>query len=182
MDKMRTIAETLARINTGEYCTAKEWDMRRIPGAVNRILKKYGLEKSLDRENPVNSDPGLADTFFAAAFDMALELGYLCVDTERIVRVSQEELEYSLKFAPKELYVGWQPDGTLLRGRTPADPYPLKAGCSFGIACTEDVFPYLQEGIASEREVDILGGGTLVTIFLQRPLKHWPVMNTLAFT
>ena len=97
MDKMRTIAETLDRINTGEYCTAKEWDTKRIPGAVNRVLKKYGLAKTLDRDNPVNLDYGLADMFFAAAFDMALEIGYLCVDTERIVKVSQEELEYALK-------------------------------------------------------------------------------------
>jgi methylamine---corrinoid protein Co-methyltransferase len=179
MDKMRTIAETLARINTGEYCTAKEWDTKRIPGAVNRVLKKYGLAKTLNRENPVNFDYGLADTFFAAAFDMALEVGYLCVDTERIVKVSQEELECALKFAPKELYVGYQPDGTLARARTPADPFTLKAGCSFGIACTEDIFPYLQEGIARERDVDILGGGTLVTIFGQEVRSATPI-ETLA--
>jgi methylamine---corrinoid protein Co-methyltransferase len=175
MDRMRTIAETLARINTGEYCTVKEWDRKRIPGAVNRVLKKYGLEKSLDRENPVNFDYELADTFFAAAFDMALEIGYLCVDTERIVKVSQEELEYAIKFAPKELYVGYEPDGTLIRARTPADPYTLKAGCSIGMPVTQDIYPYLQEGIASEREVDILGGGTLVDIFGQEVRSATPI-------
>lgn len=179
MQNIPNIVETLKRTQTGECCTVKEWDTKRIPLTVQKMLKKYGIARTCDPENPVNSDFELADTFFRAAYELALELGYLCMDTERIVRVSQEELDYALKFAPSELFVGVGKDGTWLRSRSPADPSPMKAGCSFGIPVTEEMLPLHLEGIAREREVDILGGGSLVSI-LGLELRSATPTETLA--
>lgn len=142
-------------------------------------MKSHGIENTCDQENPVNSDYQLADAFFKAGYELALELGYLCTDTERIVNVSQEELDYALKFAPAELFVGTGRDGTWLRTRTPADPYPMKVSSSLAIANTEEVFPLLLEGIAREREVDLLGGGSLITVFGREVLSATP-FETLA--
>lgn len=168
------IMEILERTQTGEYCTQKEWDTRRIPKTVQKMLKKHSLAKRCDPENPVNTDFELADAFYRAGFALALELGYLCTDTDRIVRVSAEELQTALKFAPSELFVGVGKDGTLLRSRTPGDPYPMKCCASLAIANTEEAFPLLLEGIAREREVDMLGGGSLVTIFGREVLSGTP--------
>jgi methylamine--corrinoid protein Co-methyltransferase len=158
------IVEILHRMQTGPYCPTKEWDVQRIPGAIRQALKKHKLEKTCDKDNPVNSDYSLADAFYQAGYELALELGYLCDDTERIIKVSQEELDNALKFAPSELFVGEGKDGTWLRGRKPADPYPMKACASLAISVSEDAFMPFLEGIAREREVDLLGGASLITL------------------
>ena len=133
MQNKPDILEILERTQTGEYCPAKEWDVRRIPGAVRKVLKKYKIEKTCDPDNPVNWDDSLADTFYQAGYELALELGYLCESTERIVRVSQPELDSALRFAPAELFAGEGKDGTWLKARRPADPYPMKCCASLAL-------------------------------------------------
>jgi methylamine--corrinoid protein Co-methyltransferase len=168
------IVEILKRTQTGEYCTTKEWDVRRVPTAIRKMLDKYGLKNTYDAENPVNYDEALADTFYEAGFELALELGYFCEDTQRIVRVSEEELRNALKHAPSEVFVGEGKDGTLLKARTPGDPYPMACAASLGITYSEDIYPVLTEGIARERAVDILEAGSLTTIFGEEVLAGTP--------
>lgn len=159
------ILKTLDRSQNGEYCTVKEWDIKRIPGHVREKLKKYDLAKTSDRENPVNIDGELADRFFKAGYELALELGMLCETTDRIIKVSEEELETAIKAAPSELTVGVGEDSTLIKARVPSDPYPSKFGASLGITTSEDVWPALTEGIARQKEVDVLEGGSLKSIY-----------------
>ena len=67
--------------------------------------------------------------------------------------------------APSELTIGVGTDATTIKTRTPSDPYPTKFGASLGITTSEEVWPKLTEGIARQREVDILEGGSLRSIF-----------------
>ena len=155
------ILKILDRTQNGEYCTVKEWDVKRIPRHVREKLNKYDLAKTSDRENPVNMDGELADRFFKAGYELALELGMLCETTDRIIKVSEEELQEAIQAAPSELTIGVGDDATLIKARTPSDPYPSKFGASLGITTSEDVWPALTEGIARQIEVDVLEGGSL---------------------
>jgi methylamine--corrinoid protein Co-methyltransferase len=175
------IIEILERTETGEYCTVKDWDVRVIPKKVREKLQKYNLVKSLDPQNPVNADDTLADTFFQAGYELALDLGMLCETTERIVKVSEEELESALKFAPSEIFVGQGRDGTWIRTRIPEDPSPMKFGASLGITITEEIWPRLTEGIAREREVDLLEGGSLETVYGRRVLPGSPFETLVGY-
>lgn len=175
------IIAILRRTQTGEYCTVKEWDVKRIPKGVRDKLVKYGLEKSLDFANPVNTDKTLADSFFKAGFELALDLGMLCETTERIVKVSEEELVNAIESAPSELFVGVGEDGTWLRARTPSDPTPAPFGASLGITISEEIWPALTEGIAREREVDMLEGGSLTTIHGLEVIPGSPTETLVGF-
>lgn len=159
------ILKTLDRSQNGEYCTVKEWDVKRIPGHAREKLKKYDLAKTSDPENPVNVDGELADRFFKAGYELALELGVLCETTDRIIKVTEEELESALKAAPSELIVGVGDDAAVMKARKPSDPYPSKFGASLGITTSEDVWPALTEGIARQEPVDMLEGGSLKSIY-----------------
>ena len=146
MQQKPDIVEILRRTQEGEYCDLKEWDVKRIPRTVRAMLKKYDLVGVCDKQSPVNLDMELADRFFQAGFELALELGMLCEPTERIVRVSEEELSNALKFAPSELTLGFGKDARVLKARTPEDPYPCMFGASLGITVSEEVYPLLDRG------------------------------------
>lgn len=175
------ILEVLGRAQTGEYCTQKEWDTKTIPLTIRRILEEHGLQKTCDMDNPVNTDMELADTFYAAGYQAALELGYLCTDTDRIIRVSQEELDSALKHAPAEITVGEGKDATVIKARTPSDPYPMKAATSLGITVSEDVFPTMAYLIAREPEVDILEAGSLTTVRGHEVLSGTPIETLMGY-
>jgi methylamine--corrinoid protein Co-methyltransferase len=164
MQNKPDIYEIMERAHKGEYCSGKDWDLIKVRGTVKQILKDRHLENTCDKNNPVNIDYALADQFYQAGFELALALGFWVEDTERIIRVSQEELESALKFAPSELFVGEGKDGTWIKSRTPGDPYPCKQACSLGITVSENIYMQLVTGIAREREVDILEAGSLTTI------------------
>ena len=66
MQKKPDIVEIMRRSRNGEYCSVKDWDVRRIPKLVRTMLKKYGIAKTVDPENPVNTDMELADAFYKA--------------------------------------------------------------------------------------------------------------------
>jgi methylamine---corrinoid protein Co-methyltransferase len=172
------VIEILDRTRSGELCTVKDWDVRRIPKAVRSKLEKYRLQKICDPANPVNTDDALADAFFHAGYELALELGMLCETTERIIRISEAELASALKHAPSEIFVGAGKDGTRLKSRTPSDPYPMAFGASLGITVSEDLWPALTEGIARQRDVDMLEGGSLTTIH-GRPVLPGTPFETL---
>jgi methylamine---corrinoid protein Co-methyltransferase len=158
------ILDILERTQTGEYCPVKEWDVRRIPTAVRQKLKAYRLEKTFTPADPVNCDDALADAFFRAGYELALDLGMLCETTERIVRVSKEELDDALAAAPSALFVGEGADGRWIRHRLPEDPQPMTFGASMAITTTEETWALLTQGIAAEREVDILSGPSIIQV------------------
>ncbi|MFV1950021.1 MAG: monomethylamine:corrinoid methyltransferase [Anaerolineales bacterium] len=159
------IINILERSQNGEYCTVKEWDVKRIPKAVREKLEEYQLKGTCDPENPVNMDGELADRFYKAGYEMALELGMLCETTDRIIKVSEGELIASLEKAPAKITVGTGEDATVMKARKPSDPYPTMFGASLGITTSEEVWPALTEGIARERAVDMLEGGSLKSIY-----------------
>jgi methylamine---corrinoid protein Co-methyltransferase len=171
--------EILERTQTGEYCPSKEWDKRRIPTAIHRKLKEHGLAKTFTREDPVNCDDELADAFYKAGYELALEVGMFCENTERIVKVSEEELNIALDLAPSEIFVGEGKDGTWIRTRVPEDPYPMPFGASMAIMLDEDLWPLVTEGIIREREVDIISGPSLIKIYGRDVLTGTP-FETLA--
>ncbi|MDJ0924170.1 MAG: monomethylamine:corrinoid methyltransferase [Acidimicrobiia bacterium] len=175
------ILEILSRTQTGEYCTQKEWDTKRLPSTIRGILKEHGLAGACNPEEPVNTDGELADRFYEAGYAAALELGYLCTDTERIVSVSQGELDIALKAAPAELWVGEGKDATLLKTRTPSDPYPMKAAGALALAVSEAVFPAMTYLIAREPEIDLLCAGSLISVRGQEVLSGTPFETLVGY-
>ena len=164
MQNKTDIFEILERAHKGEYCSGKDWDIKKINRTISRVLKDHKLTKACDPAEPVNTDLDLADRFYQAGYEVALELGYWCEDTERIIKVSQEELDNALKFAPSQIAFGQGKDGTVVKTRTPSDPYPCKVACSLGITVSEDIILQVLTGIASQDEVDILEGVSMTTV------------------
>jgi methylamine--corrinoid protein Co-methyltransferase len=171
--------QILDKVHNGPVCTEKEWLTKIIPTRVLETLKKYRLQGTLDRENPINTDDSLVDEFFKAAFDFAVEVGILATDTERIVHVNEQELINALRDAPSELTVGKGQDVFLIKTRKPEDPYPPELNAPLGLIVSEDIWIPLMVGIAQLREVDTFQGGSIVSIFGRPSLGGTPYETLL---
>lgn len=161
-----TFLDVLDRAHDGPYCSGKEWDMRVVPGAVAKILKKYELQGTHNRENPVNCDDSLADRFWEAGLEMAVDVGMLCSSTERVIKFSREELLYRLKEAPDHWHAGIGLDACDYRARKPEDPRPPTTvlGC-IGIVVPEELFVPVMQSHCQNRLIDGTVAGILTTVY-----------------
>ncbi len=169
--------EILDRAHTGSVCEHKEWDMM-VSRKIKEKMKEYGIEKICDPQNPINSDDGLADRFWKAGFDLAVDTGMLCLETKRIIKFTEEELKEALGEAPSEITLGRGADAFTLRARKPEDKTPPRFRSGFG-GVSEHIYVQLMQGIAQYRVVDILSPADLETVY-GRGLKTATPYETIA--
>jgi len=160
----------LDKAHRGSILEMQEWDAVRVPTVVKSKLKKYELAGTLNKEEPIPSDDDLADRFYKAGYEMAYELGIYSQDTERVIEITEEDLHYGFMRAPKVLNLGKGKDQVVMRPRRPEDGVRPMFTAPLGIVVSEDIWIPLNTGIAMEKEVDILQGGSLNTVF-GSPLK-----------
>ena len=137
------------------------------------------MQGTFDRENPINTDYALADKFYQAGYELALELGILCLDTERIINISEDELREALRNTPTELVFGKGRDAVVARHRSPEDAYPPLFISPMGLLVSEEMWVTLSQAVLQHREIDMLHGCSITTIFGQAPLANTPYETLL---
>ncbi len=163
------VLKSLEKARTGERCTEKQWDYEIVPGVIRDVVTKYGLQGTCDIKKPVNEDMALADKFFEAGKEVAVRLGFLCTNTETIIKVSEEEIERNLKMVPESFTVGEGAEQVTVKARRPSDGQtPVYAG-PLSIQMSEEYYVPVAQGILSSRLVDIQEGPSLDTV-LNNPL------------
>lgn len=165
MASFKKLVEMLQRAKEGPPCTVREWEIERIPQTVKKFLKKYDLNKTFNKEEPVNQDLELADRFYRAGLDMAEEIGLLCVDTETVIKVSRDEIITGIKDAPSRLPLGLGEDQVVVRSRRPEDQSPAVFASPLGLIVDEDLYIPIMEEILKSRDVNILVGLSMDSIF-----------------
>lgn len=80
-------------INTGPLMKQKDFDLR-IFKVASRLVKEYEIK--YDARVPVPSDDDLADRVFKAGVEMYQEAGTYCIDTERVIRFTEDEILQAL--------------------------------------------------------------------------------------
>lgn len=170
--------EVLDRAHSGPICEPKDWDVKVIPSKVREKLKEHGLLNTCNRENPINTDDGLADEFWKAGFELAVELGMICLETKRIIKFSEDEIKEAIKNAPNEIILGSGSDQVKIKSRRPEDEKIPKFRSGFGTV-SEDLETIVIQSIAQHKVIDIIAPPSLATVF-GRPLKSGTPYETLA--
>ena len=155
------IMRVLDRAHEGKVIEVYKWDTEIIPKSVKKYLKKYNLEKTCDPENPINFDDDLADRFFRAGFDMAVETGIYCTSTNRNIMFSEEEIQQGLKDSPAKFTLGERQEKVTYHGRKPEDGVEPIWTCPLSIQVDEEIFVPVLEGITRIPEVDVIEGPSL---------------------
>jgi methylamine--corrinoid protein Co-methyltransferase len=179
MSSSTIVLNTLNKTRTGKRCTEKDWDFKVVPQAIKEVLKKHDLNNTCDVKNPVNEDPELADRFFKAGYELALRLGFLCPDTERIISINEYELETAWKRIPASFEVGLGVEKVTVRARKPSDGVPPIYTAPLSIQMNEELYVPVAQGILSSRLVDLQEGPSLDTV-LGSPLLADTPFETLA--
>lgn len=143
--------------HTGLICKEKEWDVKVIPTKITEKLKEYGLEGTCTPENPVNTDDDLADEFWQAGFDLAVDVGMLCRETERVIKFTEDELKEALRSARSEVNFGKGEDRVIFRARKPEDrKTPTARFGPCGIAFDENLVIPVIQSCAQYRVIDMV--------------------------
>jgi methylamine--corrinoid protein Co-methyltransferase len=159
---MATIFEVLRRAETGEYAKEDDFNMK-LFAENKKLVEKYGIK--YDRENVIVDDDDMSDNLFRAALDLCEAMGFLCIDTNRIIRFTREELMLALELAPKEMLLGAGKDARVMRARTVGDGHKMTVcgGCP-GTPLPEELFLPIMMSYAAEPLLDIIIPGSLVSI------------------
>jgi methylamine--corrinoid protein Co-methyltransferase len=176
---IQKFVKVLDKAHSGPVVSVKEWDTQRVPKIIKEKLEKFGLKGASKTGQFVNADDELADRFFQAGLEVALELGVLCQDTERVIQITESDVQSAFERAPQKLVLGKGKDKVTMRCRQPEDGVKPLFTAPLGIVVSEEYWVPLNQGIVMQKEVDILQGGSLNTVF-GSPLKGGTPYETLS--
>ncbi len=176
---MERMLKILDRTRNGPLCSSKEWLNKVVPAKISQKLKEHDLRGVFDRENPINTDDSLADEFFKAGFELAVDAGLLCQDTERIVKITEDELKEVIRNAPSQVALGNGRDRVILKHRQPEDNQPPLCGATLQLVVSEDIWVPLMQAVVENRDIDIFEGGSITTIFGHPVLSGTPYETLL---
>jgi methylamine--corrinoid protein Co-methyltransferase len=161
------------RVTKGERMDEKDYD-NLIFKKCNEMVKEYGISR--EPETPIPSDDHLADSLYEAALHLAIEVGGYCIDTGRVIKVTEDEINDSLRETPKEVTAGYGKESRKIVARKPEEETPLFFMGGTFAPYTEDVAPLIAKAMAM-LPIDGMAGFNFRQIAGRRiadmPLETW---------
>lgn len=171
--KALTVFDVYEKAKTGPKLDEKEWDFKIIPQTAARLKKKYGIK--MDKKQIIPTDRELINNLFQAGLEMLVECGVYCIDTNRVIKYTKEEVLASIEAAPTQAVYGEGKQAVMLACRSYKDKKPpIIQGGPTGAPCSEDQFLAIHQSYAQEPLVDTIVDGVLQTIKGYDPVPGSP--------
>ncbi|MHB8134622.1 MAG: monomethylamine:corrinoid methyltransferase [Anaerolineaceae bacterium] len=155
--------DVIDRSNSGPQVKKADWDMEHVVLPTRAVVKKYDLK--WDKHSIVPHDPAMMDRLFDAALELAETTGVYCINTERVIQFSREELEEGLSSSPKKIIMGSGKDARKLHARGICDSKPpLVWAGNPGVPTPEELFLPMVMSWMQEPVVDMVTCGSVVTV------------------
>ena len=160
---MVSIWDIYERALSGRYVTELQFDTKILFEKIQELVKEYDIKYT--PEEPVPSDRSLAKDAFKAGMRLLTEVGVLCIDTSRIISITEEEVKETLKAKRKEIVVGQGVDAIRVAGRKPEDKTPpLVCGGPCGGPISEETYVACLQSYAQEPLVNAVHTGSIPSI------------------
>jgi len=111
--------EAIQRTTTGPLMAEDKFETELFPTVLADLQTKYQLE--WDGEEPIMTDPDVADAVYQAGKELLLEVGLYCKNTRRIVKFTADEVEEAISTARREITLGSGRQEFRLSPRAPGD-------------------------------------------------------------
>jgi methylamine---corrinoid protein Co-methyltransferase len=154
-----TVQEIWHRAEKGATCPVKTFDLKIVFPKVQELVRRY--EITYDPNSIVPTDDELIDRVYEAGLELLVDVGVLCVDTEKLITFTREEVEGTISLAATRVTVGEGKEAVTIRHRAIEDPsLPfIMAGPHF-VPISEDLQLRVYEAYGREPAVDSLVLGT----------------------
>ena len=169
----------LDKAENGPVVSVEDWDKKYIYDTIRELVAKYEIK--LDKENPgVPNDDALADRVYEAGIELAVRSGVYCIDTQRRMIWTQEELDKVLARVPEVIHVGEGNEAISIKKRMPDEnAYVAIGGGPWGVVVPEDLLLPLTMAYTQDKMTDFFCTGALGTTY-GRPIRADSPWDTLA--
>ncbi|MFC1751016.1 monomethylamine:corrinoid methyltransferase [Pseudomonadota bacterium] len=146
---MVNLLDIMDRALEGPFTYENDFDLNIFYPKLKEVIHKYDIQ--YDPDNPLSCDDALADSVFKAGIELFTDMGVYCVDTERIIRFTEEEILEGLAEAPSHPVFGEGNDAKALVARRPeSDIAPwCFLGAGGAAVSNETLFESIVEAYAS---------------------------------
>jgi len=155
--------EILVRSKKGQLMDEKQFDLSIFKKA-QELQQKYGIK--YDSEQPIDVTGEIADRIFHAGVEFFLDIGTYCVDTRRVIKINEQEMQDEIVACPQEISLGQGDDRVNLVHRDvegKQEPIVV-AGIQTAPFSNEEMMFAISRGCALDRCVDGIWGGILLKI------------------
>ncbi len=171
--KALTVFDIYERAKTGPKVEEKEWDFKIIPQTAAKLKKKYGIK--MDKKQIIPTDKEQINKLFQAGLEMLVECGIYCIDTNRVIKYTKDEVLAAIKSAPTRAVYGEGKQAVVMTPRSYMDKKaPIIQGGPTGAPCSEEHFLAIHQSYAQEPLVDTIVDGVLQTIKGYDPVPGSP--------
>ena len=136
---MISLLEVAERAQNGPKMDEKERDMSMFR-KMQMLSEKYGLKVG-EYGKFYDVDNAYADQLFDAAVEFLSDLGVYCINTNRAIRFTEEEVREACREAPGQITVGADRDVRTLAKREIEDPRPRNIVVGGHSAWNEELMP-----------------------------------------
>ncbi|UCH01437.1 MAG: monomethylamine:corrinoid methyltransferase, partial [Candidatus Bathyarchaeota archaeon] len=163
------IFEIWRRAETGPICPEKRFETKIFWPRLCELIKEYDIR--YDPERIVPTDDTLIEDVYKAGMDFLLDVGILCIDTERIIKLEEDEIKEIIRNAPPRPVYGEGKDAVKVRHRKLEDKTPPKILARVLGRVSQEIAIKAYQSFAIEPIVDILNPQPVFETF-----EGYPVM------
>jgi hypothetical protein len=118
-DRFDRIVEFYGRATSGPELEEKRFDARVLPSALREAVEKYEIK--MQPGECVPRDLEMGRRAYEAAVEVLTKVGAYCIDTERVITISREEIEAAMAMAPSSETIGVGDQAVVAYGRRIGD-------------------------------------------------------------
>ena len=157
MGSMISLVEIADRMRTGPMMSGKDWDMALFK-KMSELVKEYEIKCPDDPSVWINTDDSLADAAWQAAVDFVVDVGCFCLDRERVVKFSEEEVRDAIRSMQKEVSMGEGKDARVWRHHEIEGTESMNVAPGHHAPFTEDLANSVVQNFAMIPRLDFLEG------------------------
>ena len=154
---MISLVEIADRMRRGPKMAIRDWDITLFK-TISELTKRYGIKCPTETETWINTDDSLADSAWEAALELVINTGCLCLDTERVIRFTEEEVREAVRAMQSEVIMGEGKDARVWKQHRVEGTEPMNIAPGHHAPFTEDLANIVVQNFASIPRIDFLEG------------------------
>jgi methylamine--corrinoid protein Co-methyltransferase len=137
--------------------SSRDWDMALFK-KITQLVREYHIECPTEPSDWINTDDTLADAAWQAAVEFIIDAGCFCLNRERVVRFTEEEVKDAIRSMQREVVMGEGKDACVWKQHKIEGNEPMNVAPGHHAPFTEDLANIVVQNFAMVSRLDFLEG------------------------